>query len=156
MDKNKLESVIDALIISTESGETIWNRKNSIFDSELRKTLTTKIDEITIDVNIECDESGNIIANGIMLLNSKDITGGIKAISNTKIKVLQENLHLIHKGLVGPDKTDMILDNILSKIGKVGIRDNKIEKLLNKRDSEIKTPLNENESKSIFNRIFKL
>lgn len=150
MDRNKLESVIDALIISTDSGETVWTRKISIFDSEVRKTLTTKIDETSIDINIECDESGNITPNGIMLLSSKEICGGTKAVSNPKVKELQRKLHISHSGLVGPDKTDVVLDNILNKIGKVGIRDNKIETLLNKKvEEEIK-------SKNIFSRIFKL
>jgi hypothetical protein len=150
MDRNKLESVIDALIISTDSGETVWTRKPSIFDSDVKKTLTVKIDEITIDVNIECDEQGNIKPNGIMLLSSKEICGGTKAVSNPKIKELQRKLHINHSGLVGPDKTDLVLDNILDKIGKVGIRDNKIETLLNRKEEEIKS------SKSIFSRIFKL
>ncbi len=132
---DKLEAVIEALILSTESGETIWKEKLSIFDSDMRKGFFTQIDSNTrIETNIESDNLGNVKTSGMLTIWNSDIKNGFKVISNKRVNELQTNLHLKYGHLLIPDKTDDVLDNILNKIGKVGIRDSKIESLLNKNE----------------------
>lgn len=142
---NKIDEIIDVIIDLTKLDQLKWITKKSLFDSEVRKRLTTTFEELGVDVDIEF-KNGMCYVSNIFTLHYKEFDSGYKIFTNQKIGILQNILFQKFKHIIVVDRTESVLGNILGKIGKESRRDSKISTLLNKVDEE--------KDKNIFKRLF--
>lgn len=142
---NKIDEIIDVIIDLTKLDQLKWITKKSLFDSEVRKRLTTTFEELKVDVDIEFKDGMCHVSN-IFILHYKEFDNGYKVFTNQKIGILQNILFQKFKHTIVVDRTESVLENILGKIGKESRRDSKISTLLNKVDEE--------KDKNIFKRLF--
>lgn len=132
---NKIDEIIDIIIDLTRQDQLKWYSKKSLFDSEVKKRLTTTLDDLRVDVDIEL-RNGTCHVSNLLILHYKEFDSGYKVFTNQKIGILQDILFQKYKHTIVADKTDSILEDILSKIGKESSRDLKISKLLDNKDEK--------------------
>jgi hypothetical protein len=139
MTKNeKVQKIVDRLIIGTTDGSVIWNKTNSIFNSETRHqySTTTEDGETKFDFEIHLDNNLNPSSSwGYIYMYNKDLVDGKIQISGSVYNGVDKLQLLIYNKWVKatlPTKNESIaLDSILTKIGdRQTRRDNILDDIL--------------------------
>lgn len=139
MKSEKIERIVNSLIETTKSGETIWEEKKSIISKNNRKferimsvslgvtRFSMTIKYVLVDNSIELESSPSLF------LANTELPGGSICISNDSIILLRQIIMGIFCQDMNPNSDDLddILDSINRSISINKYRDDKLGGLLN-------------------------